>query len=434
MAKTTPNKKKHPAEVETLRETLAKTKSTEKAEAPKHEAKASEAKPVEKTETKTETKVETKTVEVHEGAKAEKSEKRAEVKTEKKTDAAVLDVDDLTGALENHKTRKKPLMTALIALLTVLVVVGLTFWFLYWGANRQNNQEEQKPSDDNSQVEEKPEDPDEIEVIEGVDYVQDIVGANGVALEPVYYLGTKDNFTLKFAKLNCDETCSNIDEVKIGGKLLTSGQDYVVKREDGVTIVIYAAALNKYAAGNEELTFRILQNKDGHKELRTVGVKFEIKKAIVCGEGQVVQNGQCVNKDEANKPSEKPDSEQAKCEAQEGPDYVYQVHWYTDDERQEVIKDYGYDSSVIVSVVRGDFVGDKDGETAAGMKLINGVCRPNPNATAVTSGEKSYTEANLSSVDNTFAALVMGNPQQDILVYAWRTDNGAVNYRMEVLR
>lgn len=422
MAKTS-NKKKQPAEVETLRETIAKTKVVEQPKKKDNETeKVEKVEKVEKTE-KTE-KTETVATEA-----AMETKKKPASKAKEQPSGTTLDVDDLTGALEAHKTRKKPVMTALIALLTVLVVVGLTFWFLYWGANRHESQDEPQVPAGSGQVE--TEDKDEVKVIEETDYMQDIVGENNIALNPVYYLGTKDNFTLKFKNLNCDETCSNVDDVKIGGKALTAGQDYVVKREDGVTLVIYAATLNKYEAGDSELTFRILQEKDDHKELRTIGVKFEIKKAIVCGENQIVENGQCVDKNtQTTRPEEKPeDSEQAKCEAQAGPDFVYQVHWYTDDERREVVADYGYDDSVIVSVVRGDFVGDKNG-----MKLINGVCRPNPNATAVTAGAKSYSESNLSSIDSNFAALVMGNAQQDILVYAWRTNNGTINYRMELLK
>lgn len=425
MAKTTPNKKKQPAEIETLRETITKTEVVEKTEG----AKAAEA--TKRSEVEAE---ETKTVATE--SRPEKTEHHSEkkpAKTEKKEET--LSVDDLTGALENHKTRKKPLMTALVALLTIVVVIGLTVWFLYLGANQKSESDKQQP-DDSSQVEEKPEDENEIKVIEGTDYAQDIKGANGVTLDPVYYLGTKDNFTLIFTNLNCDDTCLNVTDVKLGGTLLVAGQDYVTKREDGVTLIIYATTLNKYAAGNDELTFRILQEKDGRKELRTIGVKFEIKAAITCGVNQVVQNGQCINKDSQTTQPETPsvDSEQAQCEAQIGPDYMYQVHWYTEEERRAVIKNFGYDEGVIVSVMRGDFMSNKDGSKSAGMKLVNGVCRPNPNANAVTAGENSYTEANLSMIDNDFKALVMGNAYQDILVYAWKTDSGTVNYRMEYLK
>lgn len=128
-----------------------------------------------------------------------------------------------------------------------------------------------------------------------VDYNQRITSASGGEFNPNYELGSKTDFAARFTDLACEnEQCENVNEVKIGDRFLTRGEDYEV-RQGSVIIVILTDVMEGLKVGEYDLTFQI--TKDG--KTLTVGIKIVIEdKMPNCMEGETLEDGKCVKKDE----------------------------------------------------------------------------------------------------------------------------------------
>lgn len=306
---------------------------------------------------------------------------------------------DKNGADDKSEKGKRKLSKKQIGIIcgvaTVLVVALVVVLVLVFGGKKSATGE----------VDDAETSQDEAEV----DYDQKVTDKDGGKFKAEYQAGSEESFAVRFSDLECGDGCKNVSEVKLGKKVLKLGEDYEVQR--GSIIIILTESLMKgLKEGKHDLIVAVVE--DG--ETKLYGVKFTVKAAPTCAEGEKLEKGECVKdeeEDEEDKEEESkseevassqttqtaPSKSQAEidCENTVGPTGFYAVHWTSDTE-----------------MTSSSFSGG-----AARMHRVNGVCRPYMSQVEGWTGI-GFAEAGMSVPENADPT-VLENKGQDIIMWFW---------------
>lgn len=86
-----------------------------------------------------------------------------------------------------------------------------------------------------------------------------------------YNVNSEEDFSFRFANLECNDDCSNVSSVKIGDQILKVGEDYEVKK-GSVIITIFKKILKALSDGRHDIVVIVKQD----EEVVTVSVNITI--------------------------------------------------------------------------------------------------------------------------------------------------------------
>lgn len=180
-------------------------------------------------------------------------------------------------AEEFKRDRIKVIIGIIMTVIALAMVVILVIYF----CNKSTVSNEQTgPTSDTEELTE-------------VDYNQKIVSVDDKEFSFNYELGSKTDFSVKFADLTCkDEQCENINNVKLGDKSLTRDKDYRVQ-QGSVIIIILANTMESLEIGEYDLICQITE----HDKTMPVGIRFTVEDKIpTCKDDEVLDGNKCIKK------------------------------------------------------------------------------------------------------------------------------------------
>lgn len=249
---------------------------------------------------------------------------------------------------------------------------------------------------------------DDVETVleeQEIDYGQKVTSEDGGTFKAEYQAGSEKSFAVRFADLECEDSCKNVSEVKLGKKTLKLGEDYEVKK-GSIIIILTEDFMKSLKAGKHDLIIAVTDE----DETRLYGVKFTVKAEPTCEEGETLEKGECVKKDEEESEEEKDDDKQSEqsnqtsapsksqaeidCENQAGPTGFYAVHWTSDNE---------FTDTVMSGTIS--------------MHRVNGVCRPNVAQASGLTG-RGFGSTGQPVSENT-DQMIVDNMGQDFILWFW---------------
>ncbi len=335
--------------------------------------------------------------------------------------------------MNKSKPTKKQIgiVCGIIAVLVAVLVVALVFIL-----NR--NQPQADTQDDAETTQTEPE----------IDYEQKITSEDGGEFKAEYQQGSETNFTARFSDLKCEDNCKNVSEVKVGDKVLKQGEDYEIK-SGSIIVILKATFLDSLQVGKFDLVIAV---KDGDA-ISLYGVKFTIKPVPTCGEDEMLEKGECVEKPEEQpdqnqtnnktpntsqsaKPSQpsqpsqpstpsKPQA-QIECENKTAPTGFSQVYWYSDADRQQ----NGYTTDMVVGISTWSI-----DNSVVKMHWVNGTCRPAiaqnmSNGSVTGAGLMPTTLENLRTLPYPAYQAAYQNQGKNMVVWYWDSQS---NYAIEYM-
>lgn len=238
-----------------------------------------------------------------------------------------------------------------------------------------------------------------------IDYGQKVTSEDGGTFKAEYQAGSEKSFAVRFADLKCEDGCKNVSEVKLGKKMLKLGEDYEVKK-GSIIIILTEDFMKSLKVGKHDLIIAVVDE----DETKLYGVKFTVKAEPTCGEGETLEKGECIKKDDEESEEEKEDDKQSEqssqasapsksqaeidCENQTGPTGFYAVHWTSDNE---------FTDTVMSGTIS--------------MHRVNGVCRPNVAQASGLTG-RGFGSTGQPVSENT-DQMILDNMGQDFILWFW---------------
>ena len=184
---------------------------------------------------------------------------------------------DLVQSDKNKKVK----VGIICAILAIITLICIAVAVLLNQSGTYNNKNENASGQETTIIEELT-----------VDFNQKIPTEDGEDAKTSYELGDKNNFSIRFPDLKCNEQCSNVKNLKLNGRALEAKKDYEVK-PGSVIIVIFSEYMETLEVGQFELTFEITSDEKGS----IIGLDITITDDVpTCTDSQILEGNKCTEK------------------------------------------------------------------------------------------------------------------------------------------